>query len=170
MKAYSMPQAFPQPLSGSFDAVGLDIDTCFDRYAKYGPYGFDDEENHQVPGWERPIPVEWEEVNWGLLQQECLVNNYERYSFDNRVKATMRPSTAYPTHNEESFTSQPGRELSVRGQGLANGKLKPSNIESGMRAYQQRTAVLVRTWTGYSYTPNDVQAIRSMVAELSLLS
>lgn len=40
---------------------------------------------------------------------------------------------------------------------------------SGKR-YKERTAILIRTWEGYDYKENDIQAIRALVTETSLLS
>lgn len=35
---------------------------------------------------------------------------------------------------------------------------------------QERTAVLIRTWDAYEYTPNDIQVLRSLITELALYS
>ena len=63
---------------GSHDAVGLDGALSFDRYSRYGAYGFGEEE-HAVKNWIKPAPVNWEEVNWGELQSRCLARNAARF-------------------------------------------------------------------------------------------
>lgn len=63
---------------GSHDAVGLDGGLSFDRYTRYGAYGFGQEEP-AVENWIKPAPVNWEEVNWGELQSRCVDRNAGRF-------------------------------------------------------------------------------------------
>lgn len=39
-----------------------------------------------------------------------------------------------------------------------------------LKQYKPRTAILIRTWEGYEYKENDIQAIRALVTETSLLT
>ncbi|KAH0388130.1 hypothetical protein KCU92_g1026, partial [Aureobasidium melanogenum] len=90
----------------------------------------------------------WETVKWGQLQNECLDKNKERYGEHQRKSMELRPSRTKPKEDdsEEKTESTAGP--------------KPHH----------RTAILIRTWEGYTYTENDLQAIRSLVTETSLLS
>ena len=59
-----IPEGFPKAFSGGYDVIGLDEDVCFDRYSRYGPYGFGDNEYPEaVKDWNAPEQVpEWNEV------------------------------------------------------------------------------------------------------------
>ncbi|KAF2754002.1 hypothetical protein EJ05DRAFT_162245 [Pseudovirgaria hyperparasitica] len=156
VKAYSkIPENFPLSFTGSNEALGLDFNKCFERYDRYGPYGFG-EDHEDVPGWDRPkIDVDWSETNWGALQNECLERNRARFPSDARKISKLQEETSL----SELEARAPNPPYVV-----------PSNTTSKGPEYKPRTAVLIRTWTGYKYTPNDMHAIRSMIAELNLLS
>lgn len=62
---------------GSHDAVGWDAQLSFDRYTRYGAYGFG--ENDTVDNWARPSKVDWENVSWGDLQTQCVAENAGRF-------------------------------------------------------------------------------------------
>lgn len=64
---------------GSHDAVGLDGRLSFDRYTRYGAYGFGETES-LVDNWIQPSKVEWDEVDWGELQRQCVKRNANRYT------------------------------------------------------------------------------------------
>ncbi|KAK9616507.1 hypothetical protein V6Z98_007903 [Aspergillus fumigatus] len=65
------PQGFPLPMFGSYDAVGLDGQISFDRYTRYGAYGFGEDEE-SVPYWTKPSKVSWNQIRWGQLQKPDL--------------------------------------------------------------------------------------------------
>jgi hypothetical protein len=114
---------------GSHEAVGFNGQVSFDRYTRYGAYGFGEEESH-VSNWIKPSKVKWSEVDWSDLQCRCHDRNAARYSQKNE---------------------------------------SPSKEKQHI-APESRTAVLIRTYIGKKYTENDLQAIRSMITELSLQS
>lgn len=158
-----VPKDFPKVYAGGYDVIGLDGDVCFDRYSRYGPYGFgDDEFPEEVKDWKAPHTVpEWKDVKWGELQEECLELNKHRYRPEARSPIVKKPSTALPPSAVASaaFATPPDTSR--------------SNIENraaGNQKYHHRTAVLIRAWTGYEYEENDITAIRAMVSELSLQS
>jgi hypothetical protein len=119
---------FPDPLFGSYQAIGLDNNVCFDRHGRYGPYGIGSENSSATsPDIEsRPHEIDWNKVSWGSLQRKCVLENWNE-----SVSATVTDTPKRPLH---------------------------------------RTAVLIRTWDSYNYQENDLQAIRSLVSELSLQS
>ncbi|TQB69431.1 hypothetical protein MPDQ_001867 [Monascus purpureus] len=73
-----IPEGFPEPMFGSHKAVGLDGRISFDRYTRYGAYGFGESES-SVDNWMKPEKVEWDQVDWGTLQEECLERNADRF-------------------------------------------------------------------------------------------
>lgn len=142
-------QNFPAETVGSATVLGLDMDTCFDRYSRYSPYGMSDDATGG-----KAKQIKWDRVKWGALQEACLEKNAGRYAVDARVLTSLRPSMAMQEGND------PFEEDKVR--------KKIGNYE--LRQYKSRIAILVRTWEGYDYKENDIQAIRALVTETSLLS
>ena len=63
---------------GSYDAVGLDGQISFDRYTRYGAYGFGEDEE-SVPYWTKPSKVSWNQIRWGQLQKICVERNAKRF-------------------------------------------------------------------------------------------
>lgn len=65
-----LPKDFPESFVSRPDVIGLDSNVCFDRYSRYGPYGFDDSIGR--------TQVEWKNVKWSELQNQCLEQNQGR--------------------------------------------------------------------------------------------
>ncbi|KAF1962464.1 hypothetical protein CC80DRAFT_161405 [Byssothecium circinans] len=158
-----LPSGFPREFVGGYDIVGLDKDVCFDRYSRYGPYGFgDDEFPEEVKNWKAPELVpQWAKVRWGDLQNECLERNKERYRPGARSPTLKVASTTLP--DPESASSAFATPTDTARGNLDKGKTEEPK-------YHHRTAVLIRAWTGYQYEENDITAIRAMISELSLQS
>ncbi|ORX90489.1 hypothetical protein BCR34DRAFT_609123 [Clohesyomyces aquaticus] len=158
-----VPEGFPKPFAGGYDIIGLDGDVCFDRYSRYGPYGFGDEEfPEDVLNWKAPMTVpDWTGMNWGALQDECLELNKNRYRPEARSVVDKQPSTTLPPLAVASSAF-------ARPTGVSSGNME--NRDSKEAVYHHRTAVLIRAWTGYHYEENDITAIRAMISELSLQS
>lgn len=91
---------------------------------------------------------DWGSVRWGELQNDCLSKNKGRYGEHQRKSMQLRPSRTMPKEDELTQHAE------------STNAAKPHH----------RTAILIRTWEGYVYTENDLQAIRSLVTETSLLS
>jgi hypothetical protein len=158
-----VPKDFPPVYAGGYDVIGLDNNVCFDRYSRYGPYGFGDEEfPENVRHWKAPESIpEWSEVRWGELQEDCLERNKNRFRPGARTPTVKTPSTVLPEPHVASAAFAIPTDTSR------------SNIENRgahEKKYHHRTAILIRAWTGYHYEENDVTAIRAMVSELSLQS
>lgn len=160
---YGVPSGFPKVFAGGYDVIGLDGDVCFDRYSRYGPYGFgDDEFPEEVQDWKAPemVPM-WNEVRWGELQDECLKLNKNRYRPEARSPAVKIPTTVLPASAVASSAFAIPTDTS-------RGNME--NRATNDVVYHHRTAILIRAWTGYKYEENDITAIRAMVSELSLQS
>ncbi|KAF2721080.1 hypothetical protein K431DRAFT_285127 [Polychaeton citri CBS 116435] len=150
LKAYpAIPHGFPGVMIGDAGVSGVDISYCFDRYHKYGPVGFEQEESKEVDDWQQPLDKpDWTTVNWGKLQDQCVQANEGRWSPNARARANIAAGKAMPTESEGDITESRGFETAPK--------------------YHYRTALLIRTWENYTYTDNDVQAIRSLITDLSL--
>ncbi|OCL15298.1 hypothetical protein AOQ84DRAFT_279185, partial [Glonium stellatum] len=142
-----LPNDFPEPLVSRPDAVGLDSDVCFDRYSRYGPYGFNDAIGKPQ--------VDWKNVKWGELQNQCLAQNKARYRPDARRPTNMRPGAEL---REEPMDTSVHTES------------RRAKADKPTPSYHSRTAVLIRAYEGYTYEENDILAIRAMITELSLFS
>ncbi|KAL5401368.1 hypothetical protein PMIN06_011844 [Paraphaeosphaeria minitans] len=157
----NIPASFPKVFAGGYDVVGLDGSACFDRYSRYGAYGFGSRDAN-VLHWEAPPPppVAWGDVDWGRLQDECVAGNAGRYAPGAQAVTVKSRSGVLPddaaveaAFSVSSGVAGPGARSSAQG-----------------RKYHARTAVLIRAWTGYVFEEDDVLAVRAMVSELSLAS
>lgn len=141
VQAYpSLPNNFPNVSIGSAEVVGVDSDTCIDRDMRYLPYGANSSDD-----------LDWTNIHWGQLQNECLLRNKDRYESNARAPMNLKPIRSLPRDHDKweepsSFVQEDGTK------------------------HHSRTAVVIRTWEGYTYTENDMHAIRALVTELSLLS
>ncbi|KAA8906408.1 hypothetical protein FN846DRAFT_907020 [Sphaerosporella brunnea] len=158
-----VPEGMPQPAWGSHEVLGLDGGVCFERYGRFGSYGYGYSEKEgglgeaMFDGGEREKQVEtahgvggfplkkvdWRGVDWGVLQKECGELNKGR--FGAIAESGKPPSDSRPHRRVPQKKTKKKKKL-------------------------PRTAVLLRTWTGYKWSPNNIANVRSLISELSLLS
>lgn len=152
VKAFSgLPHGFPVEAVGSANVTGVDTTKCFDRYHRYGPYGMGQGDRREVKDWQRPFSKpDWASVGWGKLQDDCVMENKERWAKKARHPVDVTPVKDMPKKPVEQISEDP------------TALKKPQ--------FHHRTALLIRAYEGYTYTENDLQAIRALVTELSLLS
>lgn len=130
----------PRSALGSYELLGLRNDVCFDRFARYGPYGLG--YNNCIGGvgfegetesagnevvWEETGKIDYRNVDWTESQQRCFEAN--RYRFQN--------SSDMPEEKDPPIT---------------------------------RTAVVIRSYENFKWTPMALLSIRAMITELSLKS
>lgn len=134
---------YPEPMMGSHEALGIEK-TWFSASGRYGPYGFGEEDE----GYNRSR-VDWNSTRWGSLQNECAEANAGRipklFRFDSQPRFKHRDSTF----------------------GI---NLHPANINN-VRSEDEKTgrqAIVLRTWSTYPYTPDDLHNLRSIITEASL--
>ena len=145
-----VPRGFPEAVVGDAHMTGTDKGFCIDRYHRYGPYGYGQKENRGIDQWQRPEhEPKWSSLQWGLLQDKCLTANKDRYKWGSRQATSITPGKDMP---KQSF------------------KFEGDKPDDHSPRYHSRTAILVRTWTGYNYTDNDSHALRALITETSLLS
>ncbi|GAB7356847.1 hypothetical protein MBLNU459_g7720t1 [Dothideomycetes sp. NU459] len=159
MAYHGLPADFPNVTVGSAEAVGIDTHVCFDRHSRYGPYG-----SYSPDAGSRPnLRPDWARVFWGQLQDQCLQRNQLRYHPDVRAPMIVKPTRVLPKDHDrlDERAAAPAAD---------DAKSDSTATPTDTPSYHSRTAVVIRTWEGYSYTDNDLQAIRALVSELSLLS
>ncbi|KAL2139791.1 hypothetical protein VTI28DRAFT_4676 [Corynascus sepedonium] len=174
------PRDFPKPGFGSYNVFGLDRNLCFERESRLGPYGVlpvVDEAGNEI---------NWDIIDWGELQDQCLEKNQARFASEgpknefvdieeNKSSQPKRDSVddnnttdeEHILHTLRRFWRKPGNNkgLGQRSEKTMNG----GKQDSGKTARKEpRTALLLRSFSGKTYTENDKQVIRSLVTELSL--
>jgi Protein of unknown function (DUF3405) len=144
----SVPNRFPQPFIGSNEAIGLHTGICSDRTQRFAPYGLDSENKGKFPTSE----VEWDQIHWGKLQDECVSRNKNRFEPKKRRTGVLMPDAR---QTNKFFQEQDALKA-------------PEKPSTDAKKYASRTAVLLRTWEGYEYSQNDLMTIRAMITELAL--
>ncbi|KAG0125638.1 hypothetical protein HOY82DRAFT_571435 [Tuber indicum] len=161
-----IPEGMPTAVFGSHSLLGLKDDLCFDRYGRYGSYGYGyskDNGGLGVAEWDGNITdggetgwgqgsmpvkeIDWRGIDWGRLQKECAEKNEDRFSASDPEDLDPEGVLAESVHSSNKRSEK------------SDGK-KP----------RPRAAVLLRTWTGYEYKPSDMASIRSLISELSINS
>jgi len=146
-------QGAAEPVLGSYRASGLDGSVSFDRVGRFQAYGFDQYDALDILELGTSSEVDWNEVRWGDLQDACVNANHARFK---PVKERQQSSIQYsnikhklarPTDNEEIAAPAPGNAAKVK-----------------------RTAILIRVWTGATWSADAVINLRAMIAEASLAS
>jgi hypothetical protein len=139
---------YPPPLSGSYEALDLDK-SWLTAAERYGPYGLGEDEETYTRS-----RVDWSTINWADLQNNCSESNHQRlpsaYTFENG-----HPRFAY-------------RERSWQEKWLPSIFTTPDIDPRPASQEYHRSAIIVRVWSTYKYTPEDLWNLRSLVAETAL--
>ena len=139
------PHDWPDSGLGSYDALGMDGNLCFERESRLGPYGY-------VPvNGSDGQPVEWAGVKWGELQNTCVQRNQARF-----------------LTRDQARQQDEAEKQAIAKQGQLKGRAVFEKSDSTRK--EGRTAVLLRSFTSKKFTENDKQNIRAMISELSLRS
>ena len=192
------PNGFPPPDIGSWEALGIDQYLCFTRYTRLGPYGFRDD--HGGPRRKQDLSkVSWGVLQNRCLTKnksrfESAVIPDTRTGigapdYDDRSMKHTQRKRQEATEEEEGEEEDAGEEeeeperegesdieeraavaAQAAQQAQQNAERAHSHNVNPPKPYKARSAVLIRTWDTYEYTENDLEAIRSLVSELSLQS
>lgn len=86
------PQGFPRHVIGSYDLLNLPEDICFERFGRYGPYGFGysirsgglgtgetGENEGSAAIWADTARVDYRTVDWADVQRRCFRANSHRF-------------------------------------------------------------------------------------------
>ena len=86
------PQGFPRNAVGSYELLNLPEDICFERFGRYGPYGFGystrsgglgtgetGENEGSAAIWNETPRVDYRDVDWADVQRRCFRANSHRF-------------------------------------------------------------------------------------------
>jgi hypothetical protein len=147
-------QGFPIPGFGSHEAIGVDGNVCADRYSRLGLYGYDDDEEYEVPGFTRQEPVLWSHVDWYALQSLCFERNADRYD---------------PESAEIHYLSKGPLSIELRDPPRKMWDPEPLPV-TGVKQFQSRSAVVIRAWSDMVWTADTREYLRALIMELALHS
>ena len=144
---------------GSYQDTGLDYTHCFDRLTRYSPYGFEEDSGNRGGGKaKREETPDWKKVNWGQLQNECLLKNVDRYE---RVGMPNHTTLWLPTKEDTGavddtlyFGAEP----------------RKSRWWSSGASFKKRSAAVIQMEPSTEWTVDTSEYIRSIITELSLHS
>jgi hypothetical protein len=172
------PDGFPQHVVGSYDALSLPEDICFDRYGKFGPYGFGysvrsgglgvgehGEQEGASALWQDVAQVQWQSINWAETQKRCYNANAERYK--PFVPRESPPRGFYISSSKKAGT------LQARGESTEVKSTDRTNTTESTHATHgdlPRTAFVIRCWDEFQWGEEDRMNLRSIITEVSLAS
>ncbi|GMG05663.1 unnamed protein product [Aspergillus oryzae] len=164
-----VPRGFPEAVMGSNEVIGIQDDVCFDRFGRLAPYGLGYSvrkggigaglEGHREGAehvWDEFPPVDFRKIDWAAAQNRCLVANGHRFK-------------DLPQPRSNRFLSMPIGVRDLSNKPLEADPVEPEQPQAGTGRLP-RTAVIIRTWHDFHYTPEDILYLRSLISELSLLS
>ncbi|KAI1307801.1 hypothetical protein F5Y03DRAFT_405438 [Xylaria venustula] len=139
-----IPAMMTAPTWGSYETLGIAPDRCYERFGRFGPYGYSYDREEGGLGLSRNSAhagagklhalmdkVDYRKVNWAGAQKRCFDKNKDRF----------------------------GTTGTISGKKTSHNKKKLS-----------RSALVLRTWTGYGYSDAQLLTMRAMINELSLQS
>ena len=128
-------RANPEPMFGSYNEGGLDSGHCFDREGRLAPYGFQSVEEKNTTKWAKPLKVDWDNVDWGSLQDQCVERNKDRYQYKPRASPSKLwyPAKGNAMDGNQTVSSDEQDDSSW--------------FPRSAKTYKKRTAVLLHGWT-----------------------
>lgn len=179
------PDGFPQHVVGDYDVLSLPEDICFDRYGKFGPYGFGysvrsgglgvgehGEQEGASAVWQDVSQVEWQSINWAETQRRCYDANAERYK--PFVPRESPPRGFYISGSKDASSVQPrggSSEIPKTGQpDTTTSTSESSNSTPKAPGDLPRTAFVIRCWDEFQWREEDRMNLRSIITEVALAS
>lgn len=191
------PHGFPTHIGGSYEMLGLPEDICFERYGRFGPYGFgyssrmgglgtgehsENEGADQV--WDSTPHVDYSNIDWADAQRRCLQSNAHRFKsvpaksigphgFVNAVPESAKHQKRDDAVAAESTPS--ATPVTTETKTASEPSSTPSESASGEESEKSdntpktgRTAIVFRCWDEFLFREDDIANLRSMIMELSL--
>lgn len=158
-----IPQNMSAPQLGSYELLGLKDDICWERFGRFGPYGYgyDAEEGGlglaeksekagTMKVWKKQPKIDYRNVTWGDAQRRCHEKNKRRFE----------PEAKTSSYTNEKPTSQ------------SSGSSSDTNVTTTRAATSikrvQRQAYVLRCYTGYRWDDHQLLTMRAMITELAL--
>ncbi|RAL61329.1 hypothetical protein DID88_009465 [Monilinia fructigena] len=193
-------EVFEEPQMGSFSLFGIDNNLCFERETRLSSYGYVEDFgvlNDPVSPPEKLSEqlnvqeiVQWDDINWGSLQTQCLGRNINRYLIseapagiiEDIINTISNASTAWnnPKTNQANTKKRVLGAILNRDNGstkeLKDHLLKVHLAKAAEVAldenipFKSRTAIMLRSYSGGKWNENDKQNVRSLITELALRS
>ncbi|KAL2022725.1 hypothetical protein VTK56DRAFT_4806 [Thermocarpiscus australiensis] len=179
------PDGFPDNILGSYELLSLPEDICFDRFGRYGPYGYGysvrtgglgmgehgDRKGAEAV-WETVKQVDWRNVDWAATQRRCYQANAERYK--PLVARDVPPRGFYIGGGlRDSQLASRGmleREAQLVKDSLPSPTEEAKPTEENHKSDLPRTAVVLRCWDEFAWREEDIMNLRALISELSLAS
>ncbi|KAK5019065.1 hypothetical protein LTR16_000900 [Cryomyces antarcticus] len=141
-----VPQHHPEPLRGSYHLLGLQDDICFDRFGRLGPYGFGYERDLGGTGEGLRVEREGSEDIWALMGSRIDWRSVNWGEAQHKCYLVNRDRFRH--HNTSDFDG--------------------TSTSADVLQTVPRSAVVLRTWVGFAYTPEVIMHMRAMINELAL--
>ncbi|MCJ1314265.1 hypothetical protein MMC25_007945 [Agyrium rufum] len=87
-----VPRGFPDHAMGSYEELGIDNTVCFERFGRYGPYGFgysrrkggvgaglDGDREGVDDVWKESREIDYSKISWKDAQDKCVGKNKHRF-------------------------------------------------------------------------------------------
>ncbi|KAH7309577.1 hypothetical protein B0I35DRAFT_453285 [Stachybotrys elegans] len=132
--------SYPVPFMGSQRELGIDM-TWMTADGRYGPYGFGEDRLSYSRS-----RVDWDAIDWGKLQDECYLQNAHRFP-------KPLPSVRIGEDKRFSLRSRTNIPLSPSWETFNN---------------TRRTVLVLRSYEGFEYKPENMWSIRSIITEATL--
>ena len=165
---HGVTRGFPDVAYGSYQVLDLRDDVCFDRYGRYGPYGYGysvkrgglgaglhgerEGADDMWDGQGAAAAVDYTNIRWAKVQDNCVARNAHRF---NLTQTTQRDLFL-------SMGDNPQPPFAANSTARKLGDSRPG------KSRVPRTAILLRVWWDMEYTPEDILYLRSLISELSL--
>ena len=145
-----IPKTAADPVFGSYKLLGLRDDVCFERFGRYGPYGFGYDENSGGLGVGSDTEQDGNEEVW---QQDGKIN-YGAINGEDGLNWNQAQAECYDA-NKWRFQSEASSSIWPT---MSTKKLVP------------RSAVILRIYTGFDWSSPTILHLRALITELSLKS
>lgn len=140
-----VPQGQAQPAIGSYNLLNIRQDVCFDRFGRYGPYGL----GYGLEQGGVGVGAETEKEGSNTIWEKTAKINYETIDW------ASAQGRCFLDNEDRFFTGNTTLDAELA-------DMQPEKID--------RTAVIVRLFTGFKWTSHTILNFRAMVSELSLKS
>ena len=109
---------------------------------RYGPYGYGEDQ----PSYSRS-KVDWDQVDWGHLQDQCVERNMHRFPMPNMPTNKFAEDVRFTWFNKTTIPPAPMWD----------------EFEE-----TRRTALVLRSYEGVDYKPENMWFVRSLISEAVL--